>query len=261
MMNFNALEATLRQRLTHGLEYTLNYTYGKALTNSLGNYALNVNGYSGAFQNYYDSAADYGPAGYDVNHNVSATAVYSLPLGRGQDYLRGANRFVDEAVGGWKIALATVSYSGFPETVTGGGSNSNSYGNNRANQYRALKIVNRTADQWFGTDASAIPCTTPGVDNGVCSFGVPANNAFGTSRNGAVRGPGYYNLDLSAFKEFHTFENQNLGFRFDAFNALNHTSYGNPDTGVTDTTFGQIVSQNAIRSTERHLQFSAKYRF
>ena len=37
-MNFNALEAVLRQRLNHGLEFTVNYTYGKALTNSLGNY-------------------------------------------------------------------------------------------------------------------------------------------------------------------------------------------------------------------------------
>jgi hypothetical protein len=27
----------------------VNYTWGKAMTNSLGNYALNVNGYSGAF--------------------------------------------------------------------------------------------------------------------------------------------------------------------------------------------------------------------
>ena len=63
MMNFNALESTLRQRLNNGLEFTINHTYSKSMTNSLGNYALNVNGYSGAFQNYYDSAADYGPAG------------------------------------------------------------------------------------------------------------------------------------------------------------------------------------------------------
>ena len=38
MMNYNALQAVLRQRLNHGLEYTVNYTYGKAMTNSLGNY-------------------------------------------------------------------------------------------------------------------------------------------------------------------------------------------------------------------------------
>jgi hypothetical protein len=262
MMNFNALEAVLRQRLSHGLEYTLNYTYGKSMTNSLGNYGLNVNGYSGAFQNYYDSAADYGPAGYDVTHNVSGNAVYALPLGHGQEYLHGVNRFVDEAIGGWKIAAAGVAYSGFPETMTTGvSSNSNSYGTERANQYRKMKIVHRSIDNWFGTDPSAQPCTTPGVDNGVCAFGAPATNSFGTSRNGAVRGPGYLNVDMSAFKDFHTFHEQTIGFRFDAFNAFNIVSYGNPDTGINDSTFGEIGQQNSIRSTERHLQFSAHYNF
>jgi len=84
MMNYNALQAVLRQRVNHGLEFTLNYTYGKAMTNSMGNYSLNVNGYSGAFQNYYDTGANYGPAGYDIKYNVSATAVYALSVGHGQ---------------------------------------------------------------------------------------------------------------------------------------------------------------------------------
>jgi hypothetical protein len=261
MMNFNALESSLRQRVSRGLEFTLNYTYGKAMTNGLGNYGLDVNGYSGAFQNYYNSAADYGPAGYDVQHNISGTGVYSLPVGRGQEFGSNVNRFVDEAIGGWKLSVAGVKYSGFPETLTGGSSNSNSYGNERANRYRKLRIAHRSVHQWFGDDPSATPCTTPGVDNGVCAFGLAATNAFGTSSNGSVRGPGYLNVDMSAFKEFHTFREQALGFRFDAFNAFNIVSYGNPDTGITDSGFGQIAQQNSIRSSERRLQFSAKYSF
>jgi hypothetical protein len=260
MMNFNALEATLRQRASHGLEFTLNYTYGKAMTNSLGNYGLNVNGYSGAFQNYYNSAADYGPSGYDVRHNISGTGVYELPVGRGKEYLSGVNRIVDEAVGGWKVAVAGVSYSGFPESITGGSTNSNSYGSNRVNQYRKLKIRNRSNANWFGTDPSAVPCTTAGVDSGTCAFGTPANNTFGTSSNGSVRGPGYLNVDLSAFKDFTIYGSHTIGFRFDAFNAFNIVSYGNPDTGITDSNFGN-VSLQGTRSVERHLQFSAKYHF
>lgn len=260
-MNFNALEATLRQRASHGLEFTLNYTYGKAMTNSLGNYALNVNGYSGAFQNYYDSAADYGPAGYDVTHNISFTGVYALPVGRGKEYLSGANRFLDELVGGWKIATAGVGYSGFPETITGPGNGYNSYGQTRANQYRKIKVVHRTVDNWFGTDASATPCTTAGADNGVCAFGAPATGEFGSSRNGSVRGPGFLNVDMSAYKDFRVLGEHTVGFRFDAFNAFNIVSYGNPDTNISDSTFGQIASQGSIRSSERHLQFSARYTF
>ena len=128
------------------------------------------------------------------------------------------------------------------------------------NQYRRLKIVGRSNENWFGTDSSATRCTTSGVDDGSCAFGVPANNAFGTESNGAVRGPGFLNVDMSAFKDFHITESQSVGFRFDAFNAFNIVSYGNPDTGIGSSTFGNVSLQNP-RSTERHLQFSAKYTF
>ena len=261
MMNYNALQAVLRQRLNHGLEFTLNYTYGRAMTNSLGNYGLNVNGFSGAFQDYYNSAADYGPAGYDVRHNLSGTGVYALPVGRGKEYLSGVNRIADELIGGWKLSTAAVAYSGFPETITGPNNNSQSIsGVFRVNQYRKLKVSGRSNANWFGTDQSAIPCTTAGVDNGTCAFGVPAPNAFGTESNGAVRGPGYLNVDMSAFKDFHITESQSVGFRFDAFNAFNIVSYGNPDTNINDSNFGN-VSLQGTRSTERHLQFSARYSF
>ena len=259
-MNYNALQAVFRQRLNHGLEYTLNYTYGKAMTNSMGNYGLNVNGYNGAFQNYYNSAADMGVAGYDIKHNISATAVYAVPFGTGKEYFSSANRALDEVIGGWKLSTAVVAYSGFPEAITGGSSNSNSYGSNRVNQYRALKVAGRSNANWFGTDPSAQPCLTAGVDNGSCAFGIPASNTFGTESNGAVRGPGFFNTDLAAFKDFHIVGEHTLGFRFDAFNAFNIVSYGNPDTGITDSTYGNVSIQGT-RSTERHLQFSLKYSF
>ncbi len=260
MMNYEAFQTVLRQRLNHGLEFTFNYTLGRAMTNSFGNYGLNVNGYNGAFQNYYNSHADYGPAGYDVRHNISGTAVYAVPVGRGHEYLSHVSRVVDEVVGGWKMSTAFVVYSGFPETITGGSNNSNSYGSNRVNQYRTLTVTGRTIQNWFGADPSATPCTTPGVDNGVCAFGVPAANVFGTSSNGVVRSPRFLNVDMSAFKDFHITESQSVGFRFDAFNAFNIVSYGNPDTGISDSNFGN-VSLQGTRSTERHLQFSAKYTF
>ncbi|HEX4311611.1 MAG TPA: TonB-dependent receptor [Acidobacteriaceae bacterium] len=266
MMNFNALESTLRQRLNHGLEFSVNYTYGKAMTNSLGNYSLDVNGYSGAFQNYYDSGADYGPAGYDVKHNLSFTGVYDLPVGRGREYLSGVNRITDEVIGGWRISAAGVAWSGFPQTVTGPGNNSNSYGNSRPNQYRRPKIVNRSLTHWLGTDASVTDVCPSGIDDGVCAWGIPAPNAtggtaFGTARNGTFRGPGFENVDMSAFKDFRIYNEHAVGFRFDAFNAFNIVSFGNPDTGVTDGNFGEIAPLAQIRSQERRLQFSAHYTF
>jgi hypothetical protein len=273
MMKYNALQAILRQRLNHGLEFTVNYTYGKSMTNAVGNYGVNTAGYGGwpgGFQNYYDSHADVGPSGYDIRHNISATGVYALPVGHGQEYLSSASRLLDEIAGGWKVSTGVVLYSGFPATPVGPGNNSNSYGNSRPNQYRKMKIVNRSVDHWFGTDPSVTPCLTPG-DNGICAFGVPSPNTtggtlFGTARPGALRGPGFYNADLSAFKDFRVIGGHKVGFRFDAFNAFNIASYNNPDNNISDvdphgnTLFGN-VSNNGVRSNSRTLQFSANYSF
>ena len=153
-----------------------------------------------------------------------------------------------------------AAYSGFPQVITGPGNNSNSYGASRVNQYRPLKIVGRSNTNWWGTDPSATPCLTPGVDNGKCAFGVPAPDTFGTESNGSVRGPGFFNFDLSAFKDFTTYHEQSIGFRLDAFNAFNIVSYGNPDSGITDSTFGNVSLQQP-RSSPRTLQFSLHYNF
>ena len=245
MMNYNGLQATLSQRSSYGLEYKINYTYSKAMTNSLGNYSLNVNGFSGAFQNYYDSAADYGPAGYDIRHNVNATAVYALPIGHNKAFLANSNYLVDEALGGWKLAMTAIAYSGLPQTAY---VNSNgltqTYGNIRPNYVAPLQVRNRSVDQWFG-------------DNFSGAFATPTG-AFGNARNGNLRGPGFHDVSLSAFKDFRTWREQSIGFRFDAFNAFNMTSLGNPDTNFSNSTFGLI---NSTRSVERHLQFSANYKF
>jgi len=281
MMNNNALQAVLRQHLSHGLEFTVNYTYGKSMTNSMGDYSLNVNGFSGAFQDYHNSKADYGPSGSDIRHNLTGMGVYTVPVGRGQEYLHGVNRGVDEAVGGWKIGADFVAYSGFAEGVTTNqGNNSQSWGNARPNQYRRLKIVHRSLTNEFGTDPSAQPCMTPGVDNGTCAFGETApvyaadgttviGHKFGTASNGSLRGPGLVNMDISAFKDFRVIGEHSIGFRFDAFNALNIASYGNPSTtfdgtrqdsnGNTVSSFGYDVQ--GTRSTARNMQFSLHYRF
>jgi hypothetical protein len=46
----------------------------------------------------------------------------------------------------------------------------------------------------------------------------------------------------------------------DAFNAFNMVSFGNPSTSMSPQ-FGWLAQNNAIRSVERRLQFSASYRF
>src|SRR5208283_4025427 len=56
------------------------------------------------------------------------------------------------------------------------------------------------------------------------------------------RGPGRTNLDLALAKTTAITERVNVEFRVEAFNALNHTEFANPDTNIYDGTFGQITS-------------------
>ncbi len=265
MMNYNGLQAVLRQRVSNtGLEYTLNYTYSKSMTNAVGNYGLNVSGYNAdpGFENYYNSHADYGLAGSDITHNISGTVVYALPIGHGKRYLANSGRVLDDTLGGWKLTAAGVSYSGFPGTVTTNvSSNVQSYGQERANLVLPLHIRHRTIYQWFGEDTSAQPYLPNGSPNPQSAFQDPAQNTFGTSSNGSIRGPGFHDVDMSIIKDFRIVGEHFVGFQFDAFNAFNIVSYGNPSTNIDSSSWGQIGQQNQIRSVERHLQFSLKYSF
>jgi hypothetical protein len=266
-MTYNSGQVTLRQRTHRGLEYSLNYTFAKSLTNSSGNYGVaNSTANGSSEQDSHNLNGDYGPSGFDIRHSVNFVGVYELPFGRGRSYGSNVNGFLNGVLGGWKISASAFIYSGFPVTLFGPGNSNtfNPYGLNRPNQYRKLKIVNQTASNWWGTDPSAIPCLTAGADNGICAYGTAAPFTFGTAGNGTERGPGYRQVDTSFFKDFHVWHEQVVGFRADFFNIFNIASYGNPDNSITDyqpppnNNFGRITS---VRSPARQIQLSLHYRF
>jgi Carboxypeptidase regulatory-like domain len=267
-MTYNSGQLTLRQRTHRGLEYTLNYTYAKSLMNSSGNYAVANTSFNGlSVQNGYDLNADYGPSGMDIRHSLNFVGVYDLPFGRGRTYGNSANRFVDAALGGWRFATSAILYTGFPVTIFGpdnSNTNNNGWGLSRANQYRPMIVSHRTIQNWWGTDSSAQPClptmqNPSGADNGICAYGVAASNTFGTAHNSTERAPGYRQVDMSLFKDFHLWKEQHvLGFRADFFNIFNIASYGNPDNGINDSSWGLISS---VRSPARQIQLSLHYMF
>ena len=272
-MTYNAAQVTLRQRTHRGLEYSVNYTYAKSLTDSSGNYSVSNTSFNGAsHQNGFDIDADYGPSAMDIRHSLNFVGVYELPFGRGRVYGTNANAVVDGVLGGWKFAASGIFYTGFPVTIFGpGNSNTNSWGFSRANQYRKMVIRNRSLDNWWGTDPSAQPCVPipvinpTGADNGSCAYGVSGSFQFGSADNSTERAPGYHQVDLSLFKDFHVFEQQVVGFRADFFNAFNLVSYGNPDNSISDFTTNPATSNwgriGSVRSPERQIQLSLHYIF
>ncbi len=260
MMNYNGLQASFRQRAARGLQYTVNYTYSRAMTNSIGFFgAPEINGADNYAENGYNNHAEYGPTGQDVRHSMNGDLVYELPFGRGRMFGANMNRALDEAIGGWKVALTGVAYSGFPVTINNNSNNAYTLNKiQRANHYRPLKIVNRSVNAWFGTDPSATACATQGSDNGVCAYGSPANGTYGTAAVGSERAPGYQDYDASVSKAFSVYREQKLEFQVDASNVLNMTSLGNPTSTAESATFGRISS---VRSGPRELQLDLKYEF
>ena len=168
--------------------------------------------------------------------------VYDLPFGRGRAFGGNASRSLDTAFGGWRLSTSALLYSGFPVTIFGPNNSNafNTFGFSRANQYSKIIVRNRSIQHWWGTDPSAdntINCPS----NGACAYGVAAPFTFGTARNSTERAPGYRQVDMSLFKDFHIWREQHvLSFRADFFNIFNIASYGNPDNGVTDSSFGLI---------------------
>jgi outer membrane receptor protein involved in Fe transport len=80
---------------------------------------------------------------------------------------------------------------------------------------------------------------------------------YGTLPRNAFRGPGAVNVDVALAKQFRFGERATLELRGDAFNVFNHTQFSNPDTTITDLTFGQISTTAAPRILQvaLHLRF------
>jgi hypothetical protein len=84
------------------------------------------------------------------------------------------------------------------------------------------------------------------------------------SPRGQIYGPGYVRTDMSLFKSFPTFREQNLQFRADIFNVLNTPAYGDPSNRGISSTGGQITGARTFQANtpdSRFFQFALKYSF
>ena len=142
MMNYNALQATLRQRLTHGLEFTVNYTYSKAMTNSLGNYSLKSTDTAERSRTITTAPPiTVRPATTQpITCHSPACTRCPWAVGRSSFPMRIVSWMKSSADGRFPLSACMVR---IPRDDYRPWQNSNSYGTSRANQYRKLKIVNR----------------------------------------------------------------------------------------------------------------------
>jgi outer membrane receptor protein involved in Fe transport len=257
--NYNGMTVNLRKTVSnmHGWGssfFTFGYTWSHELDNVSGFRQRNSN------VPYYNPNEFYASGDTDVRNAVVFSGGWDLPF----DHLWQSGP--KALTSGWSLYPIVTWHTGFPLDVyaglntthndpgpSGAGDagyvradlvgnsigimNPQSYqtiNGNAGNYYfnpgnfSNIRLLN--LDSIAQTDASQLPAYT-----------------YGTLGRNAFRGPGATNVDLAIAKKFKIREQATLELRGDAFNVFNHTQFGNPDTTISDLTFGQISTTAAPR--------------
>ncbi len=120
---YDALQASVRQRPTDGLEFLASYTWSKALSDNVGYYGVGWSQTSGTGYYYTDSTdplKDYGPSPYDMRHVFSFAANYDLPFGKDRKYGSDWGAAQNAILGGWQLNTIFQTHTGLPITVYDG---------------------------------------------------------------------------------------------------------------------------------------------
>jgi hypothetical protein len=256
-MMYNALQAVLQKTMSHGLQGQVSYTFSKCMSNNTGYYgtwsgARQSNTASPYWQNIYDPAAEWSPCYYDSTNTLTAYAIYDLPLGRGRQFGNSMNRAADAVVGGWTVSPILSLHTGFPMAMynlggdpTGtfsGGIRPDCDGMNQVYGRRDATAAQGGGFLWFNPN---------NYTNNTSGFGTCAPQLSG------LRGPGYYNWDISLQKNFQLTERFRLQFRSDFLNAFNRVNLASPNTTVDTSTTGVIQASQPARN----IQFALKLYF
>jgi hypothetical protein len=253
--NYNALQASVRQREWNGLEFMASYTFAKILTNNLGYYGSAGVAAEGAYWvNAYDPEANYGRAFHDVRHNFVLAANYELPWGKGKKWGTDWSGLTDAILGGWKVSAILQARTGFPITVQN--TNRRSLQGTRSAEWPNCVGNPVPANQSITSDASA-PSDSKWLD--INAFQTPALGTFGNCGIGIADAPGYKNVDASLAKRFNVGGTRYLELRAEAFNLFNHPNFGPPGRDIaTPNTFGIITS---TVGSPRVVEFVVKFFF
>jgi len=287
---YNALQVNLTKHLGHGLQYQFAYTYSKLLDDTEG---ISNSDTSGATTNQVENPfrpiLDWGPANFDVRHNLHVNVLYHLPKA-------GERNFLTKLGNGWWTGSIVSFQTGMPFsptlssdrqqtglTGTNGGLERLSYVTSAnvgtltaaavaaglttcpANAtgcipynpvvYNRKTVITHTVQQWFNPNMFALQ---------------PVGTIGDVSRN-ILTEPGLVNWDFSLNKDTalrFLGEAGQLQFRAEAFNLLNHANFGPAQNGgvfsgnVKDTveqpSFSGIISTS---TPGRQIQFSLKVLF
>ena len=234
--SYNALIARYHHRMSYGLDFRAEYTFGKALYDGweLGGATNN--------QIANNRALDKGPTSFDVRHRGVISALWELPFGRNRRFGSGMSRGLDYAVGGWVLTTIATFSNGLPIFITLPNRTGSPFVGHRPNRTCSGDLEGADLRQsLLFIDKSCFHDTERGF--------------FGNSARAPISGPGLNNFDIGIQKEFPFTESKYLELRAEMFNAFNHAQFRNPNGAVANRNFGLVSGARQPRLVQMSLKF------
>jgi hypothetical protein len=237
--NYQSLQAHLEHRWKSDFVISAAYTYSKLLDDVDEVADSNSRAHRQGVQNVYDLRDEWGIGGYNIPQRFVANFVWSLPFGRGKQFVANTP-FVKDIVAGWEFSGIVEFQSGQPLAIT---QPNNTFGFTEAQRPnttgQSVHADTQTLAEWFNTG----------------SFSEAPDYTLGDSSRFPLQGPGLENWDLALQRNFMITDRTKLQFRGEFFNAFNHANFNNPNGNVASSSFGAISSAQAGRVTELVLRF------
>ena len=229
----NQLQVEATRRMRAGAFWMVNYTLNKTIDNA--DYSANTSP-----QYPYNAALDRGIGQLTRIHNVNITGGYELPFGPGKRFFNHTG-LAGKLAGGWMVNTLTSVRSGAPFSVIFATTTTTWY-THRTNVVGEWRVDEPSINQWFNPKA----------------FAAPPIYTMGNSGRNILTGPPVFKSDLSLLKNTKVAERYTLQARLEAFNFLNHPSFGLPANSVSGT---NIATIRATSIENRVVQFGLKLLF
>jgi len=243
---YNALQAHIDKRMSHGIQLGASYTYSHALDEQSG-LGLFYNG-----NNPLNLRSGYGSSDYDRTHVFDFTYVFKIPT------LAKQNSVADKIIGGWSLVGLTVLQSGQPYSIIdfSGAIGSIYYSTADgitnpivplAQGCTAKNALTGKSGAFYGPSGEnpaelalkpqcfTLPLLPAGGLGGAIPTSDPYETGFTTGQRNIFRQAFQKRADASLVKELSLKQKYNFKYTFDVYNLTNTSSFDVP---------GNEVSQN-----------------
>jgi hypothetical protein len=243
--NFNALEAKVEQRLSHGMYLLFAYTHSKLIDDASSVFSSTVLSSpntssliaADTFRPYLERDSSSG----DMPNVTSIAGIYELPAGHGHRF--ASSGWQSTLLGGWDFNAIASLQSGMPITVT-------QATNNNAFAGFALQRPNIVANPKLAPQQR-----TPSHFFNTAAFATAPQFIIGNASRNPVRGPAFRDLDIALVKHTHVTEKTDVEFRAELFNMTNTPAFAQPNGSFGAAAFGSIT---ATTTEQRVAQFAIR---